>query len=76
VAERDSTISVTEYSVREMVILINSFTYVHMENLKLDRVKELRYMFPFYVHVGAGVAVGVCNPWLQLYHLSAISDPK
>jgi len=42
VAERGSTVSITEYSVRRMVILINGFTYVHMENLKLDLVKELQ----------------------------------
>lgn len=43
-AERDSTVSTTEYSFREVVILINSFTYVHMENFKLDIVKELHVM--------------------------------
>ena len=32
-------------------------------------------MFPFYVCLGAGVAVAVCNPCLLPYHLSAFADP-
>ena len=41
VAERSSTIGITEYSVREMLILINSLTYIHTENLKLNMLKEI-----------------------------------
>ena len=50
VAERGSTFSITEYSVREMLILINSFTYIQVETVKLNMPKEITvicFLFTF-----------------------------